>query len=109
MVEDKSSPRWERMALHRGWFRELTRIGKAALHPTPGGASVEWSEKERAAIADLMEAQDLSYGALLRQCVRYYQSDWAKRRDGETVVWSGDAARTAAFAGTDIIQQEKKS
>lgn len=58
---------------------------------------VEWTERERDAIAKLMEDTGLTEPALLRACLRYYQADHCKRKDGETVTWSGDAQRAADF------------
>lgn len=68
-------------------------------------AMVNWNDRERAAIAKLMEEQGLSELGLLRQCLRYYQADHEKRKAGETVVWSGDAQRTADFMGPLLSQE----
>jgi hypothetical protein len=70
--------------------------------------TIAWTEREREAIAQLMRDQDLSYSALIRCCLRHYQSDHMKRKDGETVAWSGDAKRAAEFAGMAHNPKETK-
>lgn len=74
----------------QGWQKELT-----------------WTEKEQTAISKLMEDKELSYPAVIRLAVRYYQADEIKRQNGETVTWSGDRKRMEDFAGPLMLLKEE--
>lgn len=80
-------------------WRQMIAASPTSPEASKSGADggIAWSEKERAAITELMSAQELSYAALLRQAVRLYQADWMRRRNGETCRWSGDEQRASEF------------
>jgi len=63
----------------------------------------EWTftpdDREKAAILSLCADQELSPTAVMRQALRLYQHDHCRRKDGETVTWSGDDQRARDFAG----------
>ena len=63
----------------------------------------EWTftpdDREKAAILSLCADQELSPTAIMRQALRLYQHDHCRRKDGETVTWSGDDQRARDFAG----------
>jgi hypothetical protein len=63
----------------------------------------EWTytpdDREKTAILDLCDDQELSPRAVMRQALRQYQADHLRRKDGETVTWSGDEQRARDFAG----------
>lgn len=105
----------DRNAGYLAGVRDCADIARRALTPkappqTPpdagigsDGAGEEWTfvpdEREKSAIIDLCADQDLSPKAVMRQAIRQYQSDHLRRKNGETVTWSGDEQRARDFAG----------
>jgi len=71
----------------------LAALASAPAEPFP------LSDKERAALQQIMQEQELSATAVWRQALRSYQMDHERRKSGETVTWSGDAERAREFAG----------
>lgn len=92
----------------REYVRELT----AAHSDQPAQAAeasegtelpeTTWSAAENDALSVLAREQGLTRQQLLRQCLRLYQLQCHRIKEGETCVWSGDARRAADFAGTSI-------
>jgi hypothetical protein len=60
---------------------------------------LEWSEQEKAAIAELAQQRDLSDMGVLRNALRLYQLHAVRLAAGETCTWSGDRQRAREFAG----------
>jgi len=82
--------------------QEIRRLATAEA-ASGAGEREEWSftpdTREAKAVAQLSEEQELSPQAVMRQALRLYQSDFLRRKAGETVTWSGDAQRARDFAG----------
>lgn len=56
-------------------------------------------KREMAVVETMAERAGLSKTQLIRQAIRTYQLIDARLRDGETLTFSGDAGRAAAFIG----------
>jgi hypothetical protein len=65
----------------------------------------EPTEPELKVIRQIGADQELSDRAVMRQALRLYQLHHARLKAGETVRWSGDAARAAEFAGGATAEQ----
>jgi len=92
----------------QGFARMWKGVRKALATPTDAtdgatGGGEEWTftpdDREKAAILSLCADQELSPTAVMRQALRLYQHDHCRRKDGETVTWSGDYQRARDFAG----------
>jgi predicted transcriptional regulator len=57
------------------------------------------SEAEMAAVDALAAEHDLSKTAIIRQALRLYQYTNQRLKEGERMIWSGDAQRAAEFIG----------
>ena len=60
--------------------------------------TLKFTEQELAAVQELADYHQLSQLQTMRQALRLYQLHDRRIRDGETLAWSGDAARAQEFA-----------
>jgi hypothetical protein len=92
---------WDATASSKERWLEFADIVLTAA--SGAGEREEWSftpdTREAKVVAQLSEEQELSPQAVMRQALRLYQSDFLRRKAGETVTWSGDAQRARDFAG----------
>lgn len=98
MAGEMENSGWEEEACVRAMIAFATAEAASGV-----GEREEWSftpdTREAKAVAQLSEEQELSPQAVMRQALRLYQSDFLRRKAGETVTWSGDAQRARDFAG----------
>ncbi|MBD3762594.1 MAG: transcriptional regulator [Rhizorhabdus sp.] len=69
--------------------------------PSPSEYGADWTPVERGVLGLLAAEQDLSQFGILRQALRLYQMHHRRLKNGETVSWSGDAARAREFSGPE--------
>lgn len=61
---------------------------------------IAWDNREREALEEIMQTQDLGELSVLRQALAHYQVHCRRVWGGETCIYSGDAQRTADFTGS---------
>lgn len=88
------------------------RPGPCPLHPSKGAPHSSMkseleapfvftpTEDELRVINQLADEKDLSPSKIITQALRLYQLYDSRLKDGETVTWSGDAARLQDFVGS---------